>query len=75
MGTGILHWTATFTEPWLSLQPQSGAGDASVTVSVDATGLPAADYSGKIVVESVPGKGSTFSVRLPTAGADEACVA
>jgi len=52
-GYGTLEWTATNDSSWLILSPSSGTGDATVTVSIDITGLPFGVYYDTIVV-SVP---------------------
>ena len=49
-GGGQLDWTAANNEAWLQVSPMSGLGDASLTVSVDITGLGFNDYFDTIVV-------------------------
>ena len=52
-GGGVLSWTATAdtTSPaWLSVSPGSGVGNATLTVSVNATGLTAGTYSKVITI-------------------------
>jgi hypothetical protein len=49
-GTGTLNWTASDDALWLSLNPTSGSGDGSTTVSVDIAGLSAGTYNGTITV-------------------------
>jgi len=49
-GAGTLNWTATNLSSWLSLDPTSGTGDGSVTLSVDITGLPAGMYYDTVTV-------------------------
>jgi len=50
IGAGTLSWSATPSEPWLSVNPSSGVGDQSVNVTVDRTGLPLGDYSAELLV-------------------------
>jgi subtilisin family serine protease len=57
VGTGSIEWTATITEPWLSVEPNSGTldphgspggGDSQVVVvsiTADANYLPPSDYN------------------------------
>jgi len=57
VGAGSVEWTATITEPWLSVEPRSGAldprgdpngGDSQVVVvslTADANTLPPGDYN------------------------------
>lgn len=49
-GAGTLNWAAAKGAAWLTLDPTSGTGEGSVTVSVDITGLTAATYIDTIVV-------------------------
>lgn len=49
-GYGTLEWTATNDSSWLILSPSSGTGNATVTVSIDITGLPFGVYYDTIVV-------------------------
>lgn len=49
-GGGQLDWTATNNASWLQVSPPSGLGDASLTVSIDITGLSFNDYYDTIVV-------------------------
>ena len=47
-GAGTMNWTATAdsTSPaWLSVSPGSGTGNATLTVSVNASGLAAGTYT------------------------------
>jgi len=43
-GGGTLAWTATKTQPWLSIAPAAGGSGAKVAVIVNAAGLTAGDY-------------------------------
>ncbi|MDD4050360.1 MAG: choice-of-anchor D domain-containing protein, partial [candidate division Zixibacteria bacterium] len=62
--TGILHWTATNIDPWLSLYPTSGTGDGAVTLTVDATGLAAGTYVDTIRVSDPNATNSPRSVQV-----------
>lgn len=50
IGGGELLWAATNNEAWLDVSPSSGFGDATLTISVDITGLSFNDYFDTIVV-------------------------
>jgi len=49
-GGGTLNWTATKSTTWLSISPDAGTGAATVTLSVDITGLAFGIYWDTIVV-------------------------
>jgi len=65
-GTGTLNWSLTDNAAWLSENPTSGSLAADkckdVTVSVDASGLAAGDYSATITITGSPTK--TIPVNL-----------
>ena len=50
-GVKTLNWTATSSESWLEISPESGTGTAKMTVSADPTGLSAGTYTGTITIE------------------------
>ncbi|MEJ2720017.1 MAG: BACON domain-containing carbohydrate-binding protein [bacterium] len=52
LGTGIMSWSVSSADPWMSLNPMSGEGDDEVLVTVDRTGLADGDYTGHILVTS-----------------------
>jgi len=49
-GAGTLNWTASNNSAWLTLDPTSGTGDGSVTLSVDITGLADGIYYDTVTV-------------------------
>jgi hypothetical protein len=52
-GGGTLNWTATAdsnSPAWLSVSPGSGAGNATLTVSVNSAGLTAGTYTKTITI-------------------------
>ncbi|MGE5344165.1 MAG: BACON domain-containing protein [Candidatus Omnitrophota bacterium] len=49
-GKGVLDWEATSNAAWLSVTPDSGTGNATVSVSVDPTGLAVGNYYGAIII-------------------------
>jgi len=49
-GEGTLNWTAAKGAAWLRLDPLSGSGNGSVTVSIDITGLIAGTYIDTVIV-------------------------
>jgi hypothetical protein len=65
-GGGTLNWTTSASAAWLTLAPTSGEGDASVSVSIDATGLTAGSTSATITVSDPEAENSpqTIAVNL-----------
>jgi hypothetical protein len=67
-GGGTLTWTVSDTRPWLSVSPTSGTGNATITVTVDRSGLPAGPRSGSISITSNGGNATvaaTIVVPVP----------
>ncbi|MFW9842851.1 MAG: hypothetical protein ACFFES_18340, partial [Candidatus Thorarchaeota archaeon] len=62
IGEGTLAWTVTSSAGWLSLDPTSGTGDGSVTLSVDNTGLADGVYYDTIVVADPAASNSPVAV-------------
>jgi uncharacterized protein (TIGR03437 family) len=50
--------------PWLSVSPSSGVAPADISVSVDATGLPAGTYFATVGVNGVDGAGGQAIVAV-----------
>ena len=51
-GGGKLNWTASSSQPWLSVTPSSGTGTAKLTVSVKPSGLARGTYTGKVTIKA-----------------------
>jgi len=54
-GGGILNWSITDDQSWITAQPSSGTTESEtdqVTVSVDRAGLTAGNYSGTVTITS-----------------------
>ena len=49
-GAGVLHWQATSDQPWLSVAPDSGTGDATIALSASAAGLSVGTFHGHVRV-------------------------
>jgi hypothetical protein len=48
---GAVSWTATSSQPWLTVSPTSGSGARTLTISVNPTGLaPSLTYQGAITL-------------------------
>ncbi|MCP4642350.1 MAG: hypothetical protein GY851_18030 [bacterium] len=75
-GGGILHWSAAANDPWLSVLPTSGTGNATLTVnfsenlyptprmgSITVTGLVSA-YGPPVTVQVTQGANSTLVVSV-----------
>jgi len=45
-----IDWTATSNQPWLIVNPTSGAAAGPIAFTVDPTGMVAGNYSGQIAV-------------------------
>lgn len=52
VGGGTLDWSAASNESWISVDPETGTGDATMAVTVDRTGLPGEVYQGTVAVTS-----------------------
>jgi len=67
-GTGTLNWSLTDNAGWLSETPTSGSLGADecedVTVSVDASGLAAGDYSATITITGPGASNTPYSVSV-----------
>jgi uncharacterized protein (TIGR03437 family) len=63
-GTGALSWTVTANSPWLSVSPASGAGTASLTVSVVPGGLSPSTYTGTVQVTAAGATGSPQTITV-----------
>ncbi|MEX2501775.1 MAG: BACON domain-containing carbohydrate-binding protein, partial [Trueperaceae bacterium] len=60
-------WTAETEQSWLTVTPASGAGDATVEISVDRSGLDPGAYAGSILFRGVdPLEVATVAMRFPT---------
>ncbi len=59
LGYGVLNWSITDDQPWLSVAPAAGTGPATVAVSVNLSGLTAGEYAGRITISDTSGKDST----------------
>jgi hypothetical protein len=70
-GTGTLDWSLTDDAAWLSATPTSGSLGADdcedVTVSVDASGLAAGDYSATITITGSPTKTVPVNLHIVSA--------
>ena len=54
-GGGALNWSATHTQPWLTLPTTTGAAPGMISVNVNLTGLAAGTYSDTIIVSGGSG--------------------
>ena len=61
-GGGSLNWTASDNTAWLSLLPTSGTGNATVTVSVDISGLSVGPHNATITVSDAAASNSPQTV-------------
>jgi hypothetical protein len=49
---GTLNWNASTDQPWMTVDTPAGAGDATIHVAVDRTGLLNGSYSGAVHITS-----------------------
>ncbi len=63
---GPFAWTASSSAPWLSIDPPSGSGEATLTIGVNLAGLEASDaaYLSSIRFESPEAAISPFTVAV-----------
>jgi parallel beta-helix repeat protein len=63
-GTGTLDWSVTDNAAWLSVSPAGGSGSATVTATIDTSGLSAGSYSGTVTVSSTTASNSPQTVTV-----------
>jgi hypothetical protein len=51
-GTGVLNWTASKTQSWLTLSSTSGTAPATITVTASANALGVANYADTLTISS-----------------------
>ena len=61
-GNGALAWTATASDPWLSVSPASGTAPSTLTVSVSTTGLSAGTYNGSVQIAATGASNTPLSI-------------
>ena len=54
-GAGVLLWTASSNQPWITLSSERGANAGTVIVRVDAEDMEEGTYEGTITIESPSG--------------------
>ena len=54
-GDGVLLWTASSDQPWITLSPKRGANTGTVIVLVDAEDMENGTYEGTVTIESLAG--------------------
>ncbi len=60
-GSGVINWTSSSSASWLIVSPASGTTPATLSVTVNPTGLAAGSYSGTL---TITGSGSTQTVAV-----------
>jgi len=63
-GTGTLNWSATKSTSWITLSATSGSTPASLSVSVNPTGLAPGTYSGTITITPSGGANGPQTVNV-----------
>ncbi len=69
-GGGTLDWSASASEPWITLGSESGSGMFSLPISVDLTGLTTGHYTGTVTIRSL--STLTRTIHSQAAAAQEA---
>jgi len=68
-GNGTLNWSLSESIPWLSLYPESGSQNGTVTIDIDRTSLTPETYTGTVSISSNGGNQDipvTMTVSQPT---------
>lgn len=63
-GGGTLDWTATASDSWLSVSPDSGTAPATLSVSVAPAGLSAGTYNGTVKIAATGASNTPVSVAV-----------
>lgn len=63
-GSGTLDWTASTSDPWITVTPTSGSGNAVLTVSVNASGRPFGTSTGSVSLFSAQAANSPQTVQV-----------
>ncbi len=61
-GYGILNWTATDNQTWLTVTPTSGTAPDTASISVNIAGLAYGEHTGRITIADAAGKDSSRTV-------------
>ena len=61
-GSGTLSWTATASDPWISLSAASGTAPATLSVSVSPAGMAAGVYTGSVQIAVPSASNSPASI-------------
>ena len=61
-GGGTLNWSAAVNQAWLTVAPLSGTGAASVSVTVNVTGLAPGTYNGAVTITATGATGSPATI-------------
>jgi hypothetical protein len=71
---GTLAWFASADQPWISLSAIAGLAPATLTVTLDPTGLAGGIYVGTVTVSSPGAAGSPFQVPVQFTITQKACI-
>jgi hypothetical protein len=61
-GAGTLNFTVSDNAPWLTVSPASGTAPATLTASVDITGLAAGAFNGTITISATGATNTPVSI-------------
>lgn len=63
-GQGLMDWTCTALEGWITLDPASGTNAGTVNVTVSRAGLPPGAHTGTVTVDAGDAGSTTVDVSL-----------
>ena len=63
-GSGALAWTASSSQPWLTVSAASGTAPSSLSVSVSPAGLSAGTYTGAVQITATGATNTPVSIAV-----------
>ena len=63
-GSGTLAWTATASQPWLTLSAASGTAPSTLSVSVSPAALSAGNYTGTVQITATGATNSPLTINV-----------
>ena len=70
--SGTLTWSATASDPWITVSPSSGTAPSTISVSVSPGSLGAGTYSGSVQITASGSSNSPFSIPVTLTVTDAA---
>ena len=69
IGSGILNWSISSNQSWLTVNPFNGTGQSTINVYVNRSGISSGNYSGVLTVSSNGGN-TNVNVNMSVASAN-----